>query len=188
MNVNAASNASDLWKLMQSSQTASASGVSSITGANGSSSVTSASGDGSSLSSAAKLFSTLHTLSESNPAEFKKISAQIAAQLQQAASSATGTAQASALNELAAGFQKAAQTGQFSDLFSQSGSTASTSHAGGHHSHYHSHNDGDGDATSSSASAAGQSTSDPVNAIFSQALSQIQTDLKSSLSATAVSI
>lgn len=181
MNVNAASSATDLWKLLQSQHVAATSGISSSTSTSGSSSVTSAAGDGSSLSSAARLFSTLHNLSQSNPAEFQKITAQIATQLQQAASTADDPSQKSALSQLAANFQSASKSGNFSDLFSQNGSdVASTAHVGGHHHHYHAGND----ATTSAANTQGDS--DPLSSIFSNALAQIADDVKTSTSSVPV--
>ena len=188
MNISAASSANDLWKLLQSSQTAAGSAISPTTNTSGSSSVASSSRDGSSLSSAAKLFSTLQNLSQSNPAEFKKISSQLASQLQQAAKDAKDPGQADALNQLATNFQNAAKSGNFSDLFSQSGSVASTSHIGGHHHHYHVGADSDDNSSSSSSSSASQSTSDPLSAIFSDALTQISKDLQSSTSSTPVTL
>jgi hypothetical protein len=124
--------------------------------------------DASTVSDPGKFFSQLQALSQQNPAEFKKITAQVAQQLQTAAS-ATASSQTGVLNQMASNFKNASQTGSFSDLFTHASQTApqqaSTAPAGHPHHQY-----------ASSSDAADSTT---VNSIFSQALSQIKTDLGS---------
>lgn len=189
MNITSASATGGLWQLLQSAQTSTATVNNSAISGTSASSVSVSSGDKSSVSGPAQLFAALQTLSSSNPAEFKKIAAQIATQLQEAAKNSTDPSQSEALSQLASNFQTASQSGQFSDLFGQSQSAANGSAAtqgvahGGHHHHYHG-GDGDGDGGSTSTSAQSQSSSNPLSAIFSNALTQIQTDLSSSASDT----
>lgn len=132
------------------------------------------SNDASSVSNPGMLFSQLQNLSQQNPAEFKKITAQVAQQLQGVSSNS----QSGVINQMASNFQNASQTGRFSDLFTHSPQTTTqqgdTTAASGHphHSHY--------------AASGAASDSSTVNSIFSQALSQIKVDLGSSASLTSV--
>lgn len=182
MNVTSTSSYNNLWQLLQelqASQTDSTSSTSSLTNLlseNSTSSTNSASGDSSSVSSPGQLFSELQKLSQSDPAEFKKITAQIATQLQAAAKNSTNSEQANFLNQMAANFQKASQSGNFSDLFPNQSQTSNSvgGTGGGHHHHAHGHSDSDSDTTSLSSSS-----SNPISSIFSQALSQITADFAS---------
>lgn len=79
-----------------------------------------------SISSGASLLSQLQQLSFSNPAAFKKATADIAAQLQTDATQ-TGGSQGQALTSLAAKFQQASQTGDLPAL------KPAHAHHGGHH-------------------------------------------------------
>jgi len=76
------------------------------------------------ISKPGQLMSQLSALAQSDPAQFKSVTASIAQQLQDAASSQSGTA-ADALNKLADRFSNASQSGNASDL----------APAGGHHHH-----------------------------------------------------
>jgi uncharacterized protein YfaS (alpha-2-macroglobulin family) len=129
--------------------------------------------DAVSVSGPGLLFTQLQNLSQQNPAEFKKISAQVAQQLQ-AASSTSSTSAASlpgsVLAQMSSNFQNASKTGKFTDLFSHSahgsnqpGSTSTN--AGQPHQQY--------------AEASGATVASTVSSIFSQALNQIKTDLGS---------
>jgi hypothetical protein len=63
------------------------------------------------VSQLAHLMSQLQQLQQSNPAEFKQVASQIAANLQQSASQQAGSA-SRALQQLAREFQQSSQTGQ----------------------------------------------------------------------------
>ncbi len=127
--------------------------------------------DASSVSNPGMLFTQLQNLSRQNPAEFKKITAQVAQQLQAAgANSATktpaGSPQTDILNQMASNFQNASKTGNFSDLFSHAPQSANNPAASAAHQHY--------------TAATGASDAGTIHNIFSQALSQIKTDLSGS--------
>jgi hypothetical protein len=121
------------------------------------------------------LLSELKDLSSSNPDEFKKITAQIASDLKSAASKSSDTNESDFLNSMASNFEKASQSGNFSDLFPQNSddstssqsSTQSSSAAQQAYGPPPPHGDGDGDGD------------DTVSQIFSNALRQIQSDLSS---------
>lgn len=90
--------------------------------------------DSGQLSPVAKLMSTLQQLQSSNPAEYKKVAAQIATNLINAANTAQSqgyTTAASGLNQLAGDFTTASQTGQLPN-FQNLGQAL-----GGHHHHHH---------------------------------------------------
>ncbi len=84
------------------------------------------------MSQPGQLWSQLQSLAQSNPTEFKAVTADIASQLKQAASSQTGQ-KADFLNNLAERFQSASQSGKMSDLAPPSGQP----HVHGHHHHHH---------------------------------------------------
>ncbi len=127
--------------------------------------------EGGQLSPLAKLMSTLQQLQQSNPTEYKKVTAQIATNLQNAAKTATAdgnTAAATQLNQLATDFSKASQSGQMPDV-----QDLAQAIGGGHHHHHHGHaaaSDSDSSTTSSSTTDASSSTSS-----ISQLLSAFQT-------------
>lgn len=85
------------------------------------------------LSKPGKLFSELQSLASSDPAKFKEVTADIASQLKDAASSATGK-QADVLNKIADRFETASQSGKASDL-APAGDQGQRVHHGGHHHH-----------------------------------------------------
>ena len=97
-----------------------------------------------SVSNGAKLLKQLQDLQKSDPAEFKKVTADIAAQLTAAAQTAGGS-EGGALTSLASKFTQASQTGTLTPL--QSGH-----HHGGHH-HAAASSDSSTSATSSPSSA-----------------------------------
>ena len=117
-----------------------------------------------SISGGASLLAQLQQLSFSNPAAFKKATADIAAQLQTDAQQ-TGGSQGQALSSLAAKFQQASQTGNLSSL------KPSSAHHGGHHH--------GGGSTAASAAAAYQSTTDSVT---DTAVAGLPTQLSTTLS------
>ena len=105
--------------------------------------------DSSAISSFANLMSELQQLQHNDPTKFKAVMADIASTLKTDAQNATGS-QASALNNLAAKFDQAAQTGQMPNLQPQG-----QQGAGGHHHHHHhvqSYQSQAADGTSSAAS------------------------------------
>jgi hypothetical protein len=126
------------------------------------------------LSDAAKFFSKLENLSQTDPAKFKRLTTQISSELQTAAQGATGS-QATFLSDLANQFQTASQTGSVSPLHPPSTSQPA---AGGHHHHHHAHYQSSSDASStasdgllsavSSNSADPSSTSNVFQSIFQQ--------------------
>lgn len=119
--------------------------------------------DASNVSDPGLLFTQLQNLSQQNPAEFKKITSQVAQQLQAAGTTSTASAQTNMLTQIAGNFQHASQTGKFSDLFSHPSQTPGEPAASAPHQQY--------------AASTGASQSSTIHSIFSQALSQIQTDL-----------
>lgn len=71
-----------------------------------------------SISERGRLFSGLETLSRSNPVQFRKNTANIAQQLVSTAQNATDPEFSNMLKSSAGSFEKASQSGVFSDLFS----------------------------------------------------------------------
>lgn len=179
--MNISSSNSSLNQLLQLMQTSSASGGSSTSSSSSaaSSAGTSSTGssDSASLSGPGELFQELQSLSTSNPTEFKKITAEISQELQKAASSSIGSGDSNFLSQMASNFAKASQSGNFSDLF-PSGSQQAGSSTGSA--------DATGSASAppprfghSSSGTSDSSTHDTISTIFSNALSQIQSDLSS---------
>ena len=171
MTINQTSSTQDLFQLLEAAQNSQTNATSSATQTSSTTSASAASSDSASTSGAAELFKELEQLSTSNPAEFKKITASISQQLAAASKNSTDPQQAQALSNLATSFSNASQSGKFSDLFPQ-------------------HNGGSAppppppDSASSAYSSSSSNSSDPLANIFSQALQQIQTDLKTTSSTT----
>jgi hypothetical protein len=169
MTISSTSADNSLWQLLQNSQNSqtnqanslasllSAIGVDSSTGTGPASSATN---DSSSVSNPGKLFNELEQLSKQNPAEFKRITAQIAQQLQDAAKNTTDSSEANFLNQMASNFEAASKSGNFSDLFPKNSQAS-----------------GPGSQVSGHSYGAPLPSDDTLNSIFSQALSQIQKDL-----------
>jgi hypothetical protein len=111
------------------------------------------------LSSLGQFFAELKQLSTQNPAEFKKITAEIAQKLDTQAQNTSDPTQAAQLKAIAGRFDQASQTGDFSSLL-PSQSTGGTHH-GGHHHHHESQAD----------------TSSVLSSIFSQVTPEIQSAL-----------
>jgi hypothetical protein len=151
---------SDLWQLLQAAEGNQTSAVSSSTQAS------TAVSDSSSVSDPGKLIKELEQLSKTNPAEFKKIAASIASQLTAAAKNSSDPSQAQALTTLASDFTQASQSGNLSALFSSQGTTQNSRRA-------------ETDATSA---AYASTSSNPIEEIFAQALSQIQSDSNTTVS------
>jgi hypothetical protein len=163
MNINSLSGTNSTY--LQSLLTSALSSASSTSGSTGSSSGVSLwnSQDTNQLSPFAQLLSTLQRLQQSDPAEYKKVTGQIATNLQNAAQTATAdgdTAAATQLNQLATDFTNASQSGQLPNV-----QDLSQAVSGGHHHHHHGHHGGaspvdSASSSSSSASSSSNSTTD----------------------------
>jgi hypothetical protein len=145
----------------------------------------SATSDGADLSNPAQFFSELKQLSTQDPSAFKSITSQIAQQLTTAAQSSTDPNQAALFNSLAANFQSASQTGNFSSLFPQSQAQSSAANSSGtqpqssgahHHGHHHR---GYAQASTSTDS----STQDTLSSILSNYGKQVESLLSASSTA-----
>lgn len=112
------------------------SGISSLKpGSSHASSIDSTSGDSSQVSPFAQLMGTLQELQQSNPAQYKEITATLASNLQQAATTAQNNGEAgeaNALNQLAASFNQASQSGQLPTFMQQEAQAGQM-----HHHHHH---------------------------------------------------
>jgi hypothetical protein len=127
------------------------SGTSATTGATSTSSTDS--GDTVNFSQVSSLFSELQQLQTSNPAEFKQVLTDGAAKLQAAAAQQTDPKATAFLNNLAARFETAADTGNLAALNPQTeGAGGAPVQGGGHHHHHPASAAGsDSDSTSSSS-------------------------------------
>jgi hypothetical protein len=109
------------------------------------------------LSPFAQVMSTLQQLQQSNPTEYKQVTQQIAANLQSAAKTATAdgnSTQATQLNQLAADFTSASQSGQLPNI-----QDLAQAIGGGHRHHHHSQaasSDADGDSSSTASTSTSQ--------------------------------
>jgi hypothetical protein len=113
--------------------------------------------DSGQLSPFAQLMSTLQQLQQSDPAKYQQVTAQVATNLQSAASTATSngnTAQATELNQLATDFNNASQNNTLPNV--QDLAKAVSGMHGRHHHHHAAAAapDSGSDATESSASSA----------------------------------
>ena len=133
MNINPLSGTNSTY--LQSLLTSALSSANSTSGSAGTSSGVSLgnSQDTNQLSPFAQLLSTLQQLQQSNPTEYQQVTGQIATNLQSAAKTATAdgnTAAATQLNQLAADFTTASQSGQLPNV-----QDLSQAVSGGHHHH-----------------------------------------------------
>ena len=122
------------------------------------------------LSSLGQFFNDLKQLSTQNPAEFKKITAEISQQLTTQAQNTSDPTQAAQLKAIAGRFNQASQTGDFSSLLPPQ-STGGTHH-GGHHHHGGYEAPASTDSTTSTTS-----TSSILSSIFSQVAPELQSAL-----------
>lgn len=129
------------------------------------------------ISRPGQLFSQLSSLAQSNPDQFKSVTADIATKLKDAASSASGS-QADFLNKIADRFQAASQSGNVSDLAPPQGGRAHGHRHGGHH-----HGGGGGGA--STGGEGGESVGQILQGIISGALSSVSTDATTTDATTA---
>jgi hypothetical protein len=131
---------------------------------------------GADLSDAAKFFSKLKNLSQTDPEKFKQLTSQISSELQTAVQGATGS-QATFLSDLANQFQTASQTGSVAAL--QPPSTSQPA-AGGHHDHHHAHyqssSDGSNAASDGLLSAVSSNSADPSSTsnVFQSIFQQVE--------------
>ncbi|MGD0836457.1 MAG: hypothetical protein ABSB49_07420 [Polyangia bacterium] len=123
------------------------------------------------MSQSGQLWSELQSLAQTDPSEFKQVTASIASQLTNAASSLTGS-QAGFVTSLAQRFEAASQSGNMSDLAPPTGSEQGSGEAQGHHHHHHHGQDASGSTqASTSASSGGDSLYQQIQSIISNALS-----------------
>jgi hypothetical protein len=124
------------------------------------------------ISKPGQLLSSLTSLATSNPAQFKSVTATIAQQLKDAASSQSGSS-ADFLNKLADRFSTASQSGKASDLTPDPGKAhAHHGHHGGHHHAQASSGSSSGGSGAATATGAGapDSVGSIVEGIISNAL------------------
>lgn len=127
------------------------------------------------LSSFAQIAATLQQLQQSNPAQYKQVTQQIAANLQSAAQTAQASGNATASNQLtqlSTDFSTASSTGQLPNL-----QDLAQAVGGGHHGHHHRFSlaSDSGSSSSSSNSTSASSASTTGN---SQALNQLLASLQ----------
>ncbi len=113
--------------------------------------------DKSQLSPFSQMMNTLQQMQQSNPAEFKQVTAQIASSFETAAKTAAAdgnTSAANQLNALATVFTNASTSGQPLNMQS----VAKAMGGGGHHHHHH----GGGGESSSSSSSSSTAAASPL--------------------------
>ncbi len=150
--------------------------VSGVSATGSSSSATSVDGASSAvsvdLSQPGQLFSQLQNLAQTDPTQFKQVTAEIASQLKDAASSQTGK-QADFLNNLAGRFETASQSGKMSDLAPpQQAQAQSGAH---HHHHAHAQSGSSTQSGVSSSQSGAESLFQQVQDIIANALSSAST-------------
>ena len=127
--------------------------------------------DSGQLSPFAQLMSTLQQMQQSNPTEYKTVTAQIATNLTNAAQTATSegnTTAAAQLTQLANDFNAASTSGQLPNVQD----LAQAVGGGGHHAHAAS-SDSDANSSATSTSSAASSSTTASNTSASQMLSQL---------------
>ena len=147
-------------------------GSTSTSGAGTLGGISSSQPDSSQLSPFAQLMNTLQQLQQSNPAQYKQVTQQIATNLQTAAQTATSdgnTTAATQLNTLATDFTNASQSGQLPNVQDLAQAVSGGHHHGGHHHHHAASASSASDSGSTSTTSGTSSSSD-----ISQLLSQLQ--------------
>jgi len=130
--------------------------------------------DNQQLSPFAHLLNTLQQLQQSDPAKYQQVTQEISTNLQSAAQTAQADGNSTAanhLNQLAADFTNASQSGQLPNIQDLAQAMSGLHHHHHHHSHAGS-TDPDGDSSSGSSSSGASSSSG------SQALSQLLSTLQ----------
>lgn len=149
MSINSVSSTSALFNIQPATTTS----LSSITPND---SISATGGVAVDISKPGQLMSQLSALAQSDPDQFKSVTASIAQQLKDAASSQSGSA-ADVLNKLSDRFSAASQSGSVSDLSPGAGKAHGHHHGGGGH-----HKMQQASATDASTSATGAGASDPL--------------------------
>jgi hypothetical protein len=138
------------------------------------------------ISPFAQILSTLQNLQQTDPSKYQQVTAQIATNLQNAATTATAngdTAQAAQLNQLATDFTNASQNNTMPNI---SDLAKAMSGAHGHHHHHHAHapaSSSDSDAVTNGSSAANSSSTSAtdlsklISAFFTNSASSAQNSL-----------
>lgn len=167
------------------------SGLTANTAANSPGSASLGSQDNSQLSPFAQLLTTLQQLEQSNPTQYKQVTAQIATNLESAAKTAQSegnTAAATELNQLSTDFTNASTSGQLPNIQDLAQATGATGAHGHHHHHHHASssdaNSSSSDSSSSTANTTSASSTDPL----SQLLSAFQTNANQSNSLNPMNI
>jgi hypothetical protein len=131
--------------------------------------------DSTQLSPLAQILTTLQQLQQSNPAEYKQVTAQIATNLTSAAATAQAegnTTAATQLNQLATDFTNASQSGQLPNIQDLAQAV------GGHHHHHHhaqaAASDSDTSSSSSSDATSTSASSTTASQLTSELLSAMQ--------------
>lgn len=127
------------------------------------------------ISQPGQLFSQLASLAQSDPAQFKSVTADIAQKLSDAASSQTG-AQAEFLKRMADNFTAASQSGNPSDILPKVGQ------GGGHHGGHHHHH-----AAAATSTAPDGSSTDPLGELVQGIVSTALDSSSSSSSSSSLS-
>ncbi len=112
--------------------------------------------DNGQLSPLAQMLSTLQQLQESDPTKYAQVTGQIATNLQKAAQTATAdgnTTAANQLNQLAADFTNASNSGQLPNI-----QDLAKAIGGGHHHHHHHSYSGSADSEASSTTSDSSTT------------------------------
>ena len=142
--------------------------------------------DSTQLSPLAQILETLQQLLQSNPTEYKQVTAQIATNLKSAAATAQAdgnTTAATQLNQLATDFTNASQSGQLPNIQDLAQAV------GGHHHHHHHAQAASSDSdTSSSATSSTTDSNTAASQITSELLSAMQANATQSNSLNPVNI
>ena len=142
--------------------------------------------DSTQLSPLAQILETLQQLQQSNPTEYKQVTAQIATNLKSAAATAQAdgnTTAATQLNQLATDFTNASQSGQLPNIQDLAQAV------GGHHHHHHHAQAASSDSdTSSSATSSTTDSNTAASQITSELLSAMQANATQSNSLNPVNI
>jgi hypothetical protein len=125
----------------------------------------------------AQLMQQLQQLQTTNPTEFKQVMSDGATQLQAAAAQSTDPSQVAFLNNLAAKFQTAADTGNVSAIQPQ-GASSGTYAPHGHH-HHHAASSSSADGSTSSTGTSSTTTPTDLASLLSQLLGSGQSGLNS---------
>jgi hypothetical protein len=133
--------------------------------------------DSTQLSPLAQILTTLQQLQQSNPTEYKQVTAQIATNLTSAAATAQAegnTTAATQLNQLATDFTNASQSGQLPNIQDLAQAV------GGHHHHHHHAQAAASDSDTSSSSSSDATSSSASSTTASQLTSELLAAMQAS--------